>query len=100
MEDETLIATKAACGCLVLADIDPDSSSRKAIEATHCGKPRCESGLPKNFTDRECAAWVWLRHHSVGRLWRVEFHDKSVELYAGDRKSTLIELARERGWEG
>jgi hypothetical protein len=91
--------TTARCGCQVVAVGAPGSLVRRSIESRHCGKPRCESGLPGKFTDRECAAYVWLHH--VSYAWSVDYLDKSATDHIhNERYPSLIELAQSKGWEG
>jgi hypothetical protein len=88
---------KARCGHDVPAVGAPGSMARKAAERRACGLPRCESGLPDKFTDRECAAWVWM----WGRMnWIVDLATKGV-VDATERKfPSLIEFAQHYGWDG
>lgn len=94
--------TTASCGCQIPALGAPGSMVRSAIESQHCGKPRCESGLPKKFTDRECAAYVWLLHRGI-RGWSVDMVTKDVLVPKGDSYCTftsLVSAAQHHGWEG
>ncbi len=94
--------TIARCGHPVIAVGAPGSLARQAVEGRHCGLPRCESGLPKKFTDRECAAFVWLRHRGF-KNWSVDMVSKDCRMEKGDRYVTFINLcsaATYHGWEG
>lgn len=91
--------TKAFCGHDVIAVGAPGSSARRAAESRHCGEPRCESGLPRKFSDRECAAYVWLRHRGVDG-WSVDLLSKSAMGLRGTIWASVTDLAAEHGWEG
>jgi hypothetical protein len=87
----------AKCGHLVPAVGAPGSLARRAVEGRHCSLPRCQSQLPEKFTDRECAAYVWMWSKPP---WMVDMKDKSVRTGAGKRYASLIEFAKAHGWEG
>lgn len=53
--------------------------------------------LPEKFTDRECAAYVWMWDKPP---WVVDLVDKSVRTGSGKRYQNLIEFAQHHGWEG
>lgn len=91
--------TKASCGHLVIAEGAPNSSARRAQERRTCELPRCKSGLPKKFTDRECAAYVWLHGRGI-RPWVVDLLNKSVCNGRGEMFVSLVEFALHHGWEG
>lgn len=93
--------TKASCGCTITAVGDPGSMAREAQEKWwNCGKPRCESRLPAKFTDRECAAYVWLHQRCI-RGWVVDMITKKVTCYVqAEDFPSLIEAAQHFGWEG
>ena len=77
------------CKCGHLATGGRDSRSWT------CGSPRCESGLPRKFSDRECEAYVWLLDKPS---WLVDLIDKSVTTPRG-KYANLIQLAQEYGWD-
>ena len=87
---------KARCGHYVIAEGAPYSSARRAQEARHCGLPRCESNLPKKFTDRECAAYVWMWDKPP---WTVDLLTKRVKTPRNEY-ANLIEFAQKHGWGG
>lgn len=89
--------TTAKCGHSVPAEGAPGSMARRACESRHCGLPRCESRLPAKFSDRECAAYVWM----WARLntWLVDLLDKTVNT-SKKKYANLIEFAHEHGWDG
>jgi hypothetical protein len=89
--------TTARCGHQVVAEGAPGSSARKACENRTCDSPRCESMLPAWFTDRECAAYVWMYAKTP---WTVNLLDKTVKTGSGKRYANLIEFAKHHGWEG
>jgi hypothetical protein len=90
--------TRARCGHQVCADGSPGSAARRACESRACGAPRCESGLPTKFTDRECAAYVWLWKLKVGP-WTVDLLTKNVKT-PETGYANLIEFAQYHGREG
>ena len=88
---------KLSCGCIEPADGSPGSAARKSQKRRKCRKPRCRSGLPAKFSDRECAAYCWL----YGRMTFVaDLVDKTVRTEAGTRYTNLVECAQACGWEG
>lgn len=89
--------TNASCGHSVPAIGAPGSMARRAAETRHCGLPRCESKLPAKFTDRECAAYVWMWNR--GAPWLVDLADKTVET-PRTKYASLIEFAQHFGWDG
>lgn len=88
---------KARCGHLVPAVGAPGSAARKDCERRTCGSPRCESGLPAKFTDRECAAYVWMWDTPP---WVVDLIDKTVRTGSGTKYANLVEFATHHGWDG
>lgn len=64
-----------------------------------CGAPRCTSGLPLKFTDRECAAYMWLVDRG-GSGWIVDLLTKKVHDANGREHADLIEKAARHGWDG
>lgn len=90
---------QASCGHMVPAEGSPGSFARLAAERRHCGKPRCESGLPAKFSDRECTAWAWLKH-CYFRGWSVDLKTREVHTAGGRSYIGLIEYATHCGWEG
>lgn len=94
--------TTALCGCPIVAVGSPHSQVRVASESRHCGKPRCESGLSNKFSDRECAAYVWLIHRGF-RAWSVDLLTKECRMAKGNDSVTFVNVisaARQHGWEG
>ena len=88
----------ASCGHQVPAEGAPGSMARKAQERRHCGMPRCESGLPAKFSDRECAAYVWMwNQHGP---WLIDVVNKKVWGHDGNWFENLIEFAKHFGWDG
>ncbi len=80
---------------------------KEAVAMLEGGDTRCqsedmtvreESGLPENFTDAECAAFVWLR--GKGFAFDCFFDDKTVRNSVKDVWPGLVEYASSVGWEG
>lgn len=88
--------TTASCGHQVPAEGAPGSRARREQEKRHCGLSRCESGLPAKFTDRECAAYVWMWEKTH---WTIDLMTKRVHL-PGKEFPNLIEFAKHFGWDG
>lgn len=89
--------TTARCGHQVIAEGAPGSSALKACEKRTCDRPRCKSGLPDHFTDRECAAEIWMWDKPK---WMVDLDDKTVVTASGKRYANLVEFAKHHGWDG
>ena len=87
----------AHCGHQVPAEGAPGSRVRREQEKRHCGMPRCESGLPAKFTDRECAAYLWMWTKPP---WTVDLATKAVRMGNGRKFDNLIEFAKHFGWDG
>ncbi len=97
-----MIYTTASCGCSIVAVGSPYSQARLASESRHCGKPRCEAGLPAKFTDQECGAYCWLKHRGF-KNWSVDLLTKECRMEKGDSAVTfasLVNAAQQNGWEG
>ncbi len=89
--------TTARCGHSVPAVGAEGSLARKACESRTCDLPRCKSGLPSKFTDRECAAYVWMYDK---RIWTVDLLKKTVQTGDGTLYKNLIDFAAAHGWDG
>ncbi len=89
--------TTARCGHSVPAVGEEGSLARFACERRTCGLPRCQSGLPENFTDRECAAYMWMYDKPT---WTVDLLKKTVRTGKGKTYKNLIEFAAAHGWDG
>lgn len=89
--------TTARCGHQVIAKGAEGSIARKACEKRTCGADRCESGLPRKFTDRECAAYVWMYDTPP---WTVDLLDKTVRAGDGTKYANLVDFAKHHGWDG
>lgn len=88
--------TTARCGHQIIAEGAPGSSARKACERRTCGKPRCVSGLPAKFTDRECEAYVFMWSKPP---WAV-FLTKGRDMLTPDERQMVADAERSLKLQG